>query len=122
MGKLGFDIEICEAHHRGKRDAPSGTAKHLADAIAETLTRARPIFHRDGGRLPGEIGIHSVRGGGVFGEHEVRLLGDNEELAVTHRALNRAIFARGALTLSRWLLAQRAGFYTLDDVEIEALG
>ena len=98
----GFDIGITETHHREKRDAPSGTALSLAAAIRE-------------GR-EGEIPISSVREGEVVGEHTVRFAGAAEELHLTHRALERGIFARGALAAGLWLASQPAGRYGMRDV------
>ena len=98
----GFDIDITETHHREKRDAPSGTALTLAAAIRE-------------GRA-GEIPISSVREGEIVGEHTVRFAGVAEELRLTHRALERGIFARGALAAGLWLASQPAGRYGMRDV------
>lgn len=98
----GFDIGITETHHREKRDAPSGTALSLAAAIRE----ARPA----------QIPISSVREGDVVGEHCVRFAGPGEELALTHRALQRDVFARGALAAALWLSSQAPGRYDMRDV------
>jgi 4-hydroxy-tetrahydrodipicolinate reductase len=98
----GFDIGITETHHRDKRDAPSGTALALAAAIRE----ARPA----------QIPISSVREGDVVGEHCVRFAGPGEELALTHRALQRDVFARGALAAALWLSSQAPGRYDMRDV------
>jgi 4-hydroxy-tetrahydrodipicolinate reductase len=95
----GFDISITETHHREKRDAPSGTALALAAAIRE-----------------GQIPISSVREGDVVGEHTVRFSGAGEQLCLTHRALERSIFARGALAAALWLSSQPAGRYEMRDV------
>ena len=76
---------------------------------------------RDGARKPQEIGVHAVRGGGVFGEHTIRLLGAHEELSLSHRAFSRSLFASGAITLSKWLSQQAIGFYELSDVHLEEL-
>jgi 4-hydroxy-tetrahydrodipicolinate reductase len=101
----GFDIGITETHHREKRDAPSGTALGLAAAIRE-----------DRGGHGGEIPISSVREGEVVGDHTVRFAGAAEELRLTHRALERGIFARGALAAAMWLASQPAGRYGMRDV------
>lgn len=98
----GFDIGITETHHREKRDAPSGTALSLAAAIRE-------------GR-EGEIPISSIREGEVVGEHTVHFVGAAEQLRLTHRALERGIFARGALAAGLWLASQPAGRYGMRDV------
>ncbi len=120
LSPLHFDIEILETHHRSKRDAPSGTAKLLGENLAELL-KVDTIYGREGKREQGEIGLASLRGGSVFGEHEVSFLGDNEEIRVSHRALNRQLFAQGALLLSQWLLAKKAGIYRPQDVSIEEM-
>jgi len=114
-----FEIEIAELHHRWKVDAPSGTAL----ALGRSAAAARGIEHdlaaqvRAGGaRQPGEIGYQVGRGGDVIGEHCVRFLGDGERLELTHRATDRALFARGALHAARWLVGRRPGLYSMRDV------
>lgn len=104
-----YDVTVVETHHRNKRDAPSGTAVALVDALA----RVSPT-------LAGTQ-IHSLRGGGNFGEHEIRFLGQAEEFTLSHRALSRSLFATGALRLARWLIRQRPGYFTLDAVELDSL-
>lgn len=118
LAKLGFDIEITETHHRQKRDAPSGTARFLAETLADGVPGLKITTDRDGARAPGELGVHAVRGGGVFGEHEIRLLGDDEEITISHRAFSRGLFASGALILARWLAGQRPGTFGLLDVTL----
>ncbi len=104
-----FDIEISEIHHRRKRDAPSGTALALGDAVCAArgcdLATARQMDRssRDRARAPGEIGFQVVRGGDVAGEHTVFFLGDGERLEISHRASDRSIFARGALLAAKKL-------------------
>jgi 4-hydroxy-tetrahydrodipicolinate reductase len=120
VSPLGFDIELIESHHRNKIDAPSGTAKFLAEGVART-TGKTTIYGRVGRRLESELGIASLRGGSVFGEHELRFLGDHEEITVSHRALSRTLFAQGAIHLSRWLLRQATGCYQLEDITIEEM-
>ena len=120
-GGLGaaFDAEIMELHHRWKVDAPSGTAIALARAIALGRGEAepeRPTTGRDGSRRAGEIGCQSSRGGDVAGEHTVLFLGDGERLELTHRASDRAVFARGALRAGRWLIGRDPGLYSMADV------
>lgn len=114
-----FDVEIIEMHHRMKKDAPSGTAK----AMAEVLQRGRKLnkirHGREGmvgERDPAEIGIHSVRGGDVVGDHTVIFAGDGERLELTHRASGRETFARGALRAARWVMGRPAGLYSMRDV------
>jgi 4-hydroxy-tetrahydrodipicolinate reductase len=120
-----FDIEIVEAHHRMKRDAPSGTALALGKAAAEgrgqTFDRSAAIAQpgaRLGGapRHDGEIGYAVVRGGDIVGEHAVLFAGIGESLTLSHRATDRAIFARGALQAAAWLVSQPAGQYFMRDL------
>jgi 4-hydroxy-tetrahydrodipicolinate reductase len=118
----GYDLEIVEAHHRGKEDAPSGTALSLGEAAARGRGESLDAVRRDGrsGRVgprpDGEIGFHAVRGGGVAGEHTVRFLGAGEELTLGHRAHSRELFADGALLAARWLVDRRPGRYAMADV------
>ncbi|MEE4638210.1 MAG: 4-hydroxy-tetrahydrodipicolinate reductase [Wenzhouxiangella sp.] len=110
-----FDIEIAEAHHRRKLDAPSGTALALGEAVAAARGLAladQAVMDRSAIRRPrpaGEIGFQVTRGGDVVGEHRVQFLGDGERLEVTHRATDRSIFARGALFAAEKLLGRDAG-------------
>lgn len=118
----GFDLEIFEAHHRRKVDAPSGTALFLAEAAArgrEVSLEERAVWSRHGqvgARESGEIGFQVVRGGDIVGEHTVFLCGEGERLELTHRATDRGIFARGALRAACWLATRRPGLYTMRDV------
>lgn len=118
----GYDLEIVEAHHRGKEDAPSGTALSLGEAAARGRGASLDAVRRDGrsGRVgprpDGEIGFHAIRGGGVAGEHAVRFLGAGEELTLGHRAHSRELFADGALLAARWLAGRAPGRYTMADV------
>lgn len=114
---LGFDVEIVETHHRAKKDAPSGTARFFADNIQKAVKGSKIVEDRSGARKAGEIGVHAVRGGGVFGEHEIRLIGDGEELKISHRAFSRQLFATGALVLARWLTKQKPGRHVLADID-----
>ncbi|MHB8816868.1 MAG: 4-hydroxy-tetrahydrodipicolinate reductase [Steroidobacteraceae bacterium] len=117
-----FDIEIIEAHHRMKRDAPSGTALALARAAGEARglapaeAMAAASVGRTGQRPQGEIGFAVVRGGDIAGEHTVLFAGPGEELRLSHRAGDRAIFARGALRAALWLLGQPPGRYGMTDI------
>jgi 4-hydroxy-tetrahydrodipicolinate reductase len=115
-----YDIEIFEAHHRHKVDAPSGTALLLGDAAAEGRGERlqRPVTLtgvQAGPRGGGGIGFSVVRGGDVVGEHDVRFLGTGEQLRLSHVATDRAIFARGALAAASWLVGRPAGRYTMAD-------
>jgi 4-hydroxy-tetrahydrodipicolinate reductase len=117
----GYDVEIVEAHHRNKVDAPSGTALLLARAAAEGRDRNLDeisVYGREG-RSPrgeGEIGIHALRGGAVVGEHRVIFYGLGEEVEVAHRALSRRTFATGALRAARFVAGAPPGLYSMRDV------
>ena len=113
----GFDIELLEAHHRHKVDAPSGTALMLAEAILAGLDRAGPFVHgREGHapRDPGEIGIHAIRAGGNPGEHTVLFASEQEEVRISHRAFTRQVFAAGAIRAARAVQGAAAGWYGPD--------
>lgn len=116
-----YDIEITEAHHNQKIDAPSGTAFALADAITAATGRSRAdhVYGREGqtgARRKGEIGIHALRMGDVVGDHTVYFVGGGERILLGHVAHNRDIFARGALRAAAFLAAARPGRYTMRDV------
>jgi 4-hydroxy-tetrahydrodipicolinate reductase len=113
-----FDVEILETHHRMKRDAPSGTALALGQVAATARGTALDEIAADraGPRRPGAIGFAVSRGGDVVGEHEVRFLGPGEQLVLAHRATDRAVFARGAITAALWLAQQPAGRYEMRDI------
>ena len=112
----GWDVEIVETHHNQKADAPSGTAKALLAAVDPA--GERPVVSgRDGivgARVPGEIGMHAVRGGTVAGTHEVHFFGTDEEVCLTHRAASRQIFVAGAVAAAKRLLGRSAGYYDFD--------
>jgi 4-hydroxy-tetrahydrodipicolinate reductase len=117
-----YDLEIVEMHHRHKRDAPSGTALALAEALAKAagvnLSRDA-VYGRQGDtgeRPPRQIGVHAVRGGDVAGEHRIILAGRGEVVEVVHRAHSRELFAVGALRAARFAVAARAGLYSMADV------
>ena len=124
LGPAEWDIEIVEAHHRRKADAPSGTALHLGEAAkCGRGGDAGEERGRDGTgltRAPGAIGYAAIRGGTVAGDHDVLFLGDGERLILSHRAESRAIFAHGALAAARFLKGKPAGLYSMRDV-IDAL-
>jgi len=123
LGPDVWDIEIVEAHHNQKADAPSGTALHLGEAAARGRGgKASDERGRSGTglkRAPGAIGYAAIRGGTVAGDHDVMFLGNGERIILAHRAESRAIFARGALAAARFLHGKPAGLYTMRDV-IEA--
>ncbi|MEY2557176.1 MAG: 4-hydroxy-tetrahydrodipicolinate reductase [Verrucomicrobiota bacterium] len=117
-----FDLEIMEAHHRLKKDAPSGTAKKLAEILCEVrkLDYAQNVSHgREGliGKRPAaEIGVHSIRGGDVVGDHTVTFAGRGERLELMHKASSRETFAAGALRAARWVVGRPPGLYSMEDV------
>ena len=116
---LGYDVEIVETHHRKKADAPSGTAKRLAEAAREARAGLRAVHGREGlaaTRAADEMAILALRGGDVIGDHTVHLLGDGERLELTHRATSRDLFAHGALRAARFLAKKPPGRYTMRDV------
>jgi len=116
---LSFDVEIVEAHHRAKVDAPSGTAERLRRAVDEARQGLRPVYGREGDvgpRRDDEIAVLAVRGGDVIGDHTVHFLGQGERLELTHRATNRDLFARGALRAARFVQGRPPGRYTMVDV------
>jgi 4-hydroxy-tetrahydrodipicolinate reductase len=118
----GFDLEIVEMHHRLKKDAPSGTAKTLAEILAEVRKQQLERVARHGRvgivgeRTAAEIGIHSVRGGDVVGDHTVVFAGVGERVELTHKASSRETFANGALRAAQWVVRQKPGLYDMQDV------
>ena len=118
----GFDLEVVEMHHRLKQDAPSGTARRLAEILAgeRGLDYAHDAAHGRqgliGARGPREIGMHAIRGGDVVGEHTVLFAGAGERVELTHRASSRETFAAGALRAAGWLVRQPPGLYDMEDV------
>lgn len=113
------DIEIFEAHHNRKKDSPSGTALLLARAIKDVFAEGEKkiVYGRTGKREKNEIGITSVRGGNIVGEHSVFFFGPNETLEIKHTAYSRDVFAEGAIKAAEFLLAKREpGLYTMDDL------
>ena len=113
----GYDIEITESHHNRKRDAPSGTANRLLEAVAEARDTIEPVYGREGEapRAPTEVGIHARRAGTITGEHEVLLAGPHEEVRLVHRAEDRGVFAAGAIDAAAWLAEQEPGRYGFSD-------
>lgn len=118
----GFDVEVVEMHHRTKKDAPSGTAMSLAKILAEARQAqlAKVIRHGregiTGERTTEEIGVHSLRGGDVVGDHTVVFATHGERLELTHRAASRETFANGALRAAQWVVKQKPGLYDMQDV------
>lgn len=118
----GFDIEVLEAHHNLKKDAPSGTAMKLAQVLAQArsldLDQAA-VYERKGitgERKSGEIGIQTLRAGDIIGEHTVLFGGLGERIEIIHRAHSRDTFVRGALRAVRWIVGQKNGLYDMHDV------
>ncbi len=118
----GWDIEISETHHRRKVDAPSGTALMMGESAARSRgrglsdVRVPPHDGQTGPRKPGSISFAVTRGGDVIGDHEIRFISDEEIISIGHRALNRALFAKGALHAARWAVMQKPGLYSMGDV------
>ncbi len=117
-----FDLEVIEMHHRMKKDAPSGTAKSLAEILAEVRNQQLEKVARHGRvgivgeRTSSEIGVHSIRGGDVVGDHTVIFANAGERLELTHKASSRDTFANGALRAAQWVVTQKPGLYDMQDV------
>ena len=120
LAASGFDMEIVEKHHNQKVDAPSGTALALADSINEAMDQQyHYVYDRSSRREKRdkkEIGIQSVRGGSIVGEHDVIFAGQDEVITFSHTAYSKAIFAKGALSAAKFLKGKAAGLYTMADV------
>jgi 4-hydroxy-tetrahydrodipicolinate reductase len=116
------DIEVIEAHHKHKVDAPSGTALLLGEAVAKSLGKSLDkdaVYAREGitgARPQGAIGFSSIRGGNIAGEHTVMFIGESERLEITHRVTDRKIFASGAMRAAKWIARQPKGYYNMHDV------
>ncbi|MFT5220474.1 MAG: 4-hydroxy-tetrahydrodipicolinate reductase [Planctomycetota bacterium] len=116
------DIEVIEAHHRNKVDAPSGTALKMGQVIAETLGRDLDdcaVYGREGQtgvRDRKTIGFESIRAGDIVGDHTVLFAGDGERIEITHKASDRMIYARGAIRAGKWLEQKSSGLYSMSDV------
>ena len=117
-----FDLEVVEMHHRLKKDAPSGTAKSLAEILADVRKEQLEKVARHGrvglvgARTASEIGVHSIRGGDVVGDHTVIFANVGERVELTHKASSRDTFANGALRAAQWLVQQKPGLYDMQDV------
>lgn len=117
-----YDIEIVEEHHRDKRDAPSGTALMLARAAADGRgvdLAKKSVYGRSGetgARKAGDIGFAVVRGGGIVGEHRVMFAGSQEVITLSHAAIDRGLFARGAVAAAKWAIGKPPGLYSMRDV------
>lgn len=113
----GYDVEIVEAHHRFKVDAPSGTALMLADEINSALGGHMTYStDRNGKRTDNEIGIQSIRGGNVVGEHDVMFIGSEETVTLSHHAASRSVFAKGSLDAALFIAGKTPGVYNMNDL------
>jgi 4-hydroxy-tetrahydrodipicolinate reductase len=118
----GFDVEIVEFHHNQKKDSPSGTAVRMGEIVADALGRdynQQAVYHREGmcgARTKEEIGMQTVRGGDIVGEHTVYFIGMGERIEITHRAMSRDMFARGAVRAAGWIAGQAPGLYDMQDI------
>lgn len=110
----GFDVELVEIHHRNKVDSPSGTAMALLEGSPGSVVFGR--LGNTGVRSASEVGVHSLRGGDVFGEHQVHLLGQGERLCLTHMTTDRSVLALGALRAARFVAGMGPGLYGMEDM------
>jgi 4-hydroxy-tetrahydrodipicolinate reductase len=117
-----FDVEIVELHHNRKKDAPSGTAVRMGEVVAEALGRDYnkvANYHREGicgERSKEEIGMQTIRGGDIIGEHTVYFIGMGERIEISHRAMTRDMFSRGSIRAAKWVITQQPGIYDMQDV------
>lgn len=115
--KDDFDIEIIEAHHHHKIDAPSGTAKMFLNSVIDA-TGFEAVYGRSGysPRKPNEVGVHAIRGGSIVGEHDVMYCGEDEVITLHHSAQSKKVFAKGAIKAANWLTDKPYGLYNMEDV------
>jgi len=112
-----YDIEVTEAHHRYKRDAPSGTAKTILEILDQELGTREKVYGRVGEtERKNEIGVHVIRGGDIVGDHSVLFAGNFECIEISHRAYDRAVFAQGAVRAARWVAGREPRIYTMQEV------
>lgn len=117
-----FDVEIVELHHNQKKDSPSGTAVRMGEIVADALDRdyqESAVYHREGmcgARTKEEIGMQTVRGGDIVGEHTVYFIGMGERIEITHRAMSRDMFSRGAVRAAAWIADKKPGIYDMQDI------
>jgi 4-hydroxy-tetrahydrodipicolinate reductase len=117
-----FDVEIVELHHNKKKDSPSGTAVRMGEIVADALGRDYnkvANYHREGicgERTKEEIGMQTVRGGDIVGEHTVYFIGMGERIEISHRAMTRDMFSRGSVRAAKWVVGQNPGLYDMQDV------
>lgn len=114
-----YDIEIIERHHRLKKDSPSGTAETIINELKKTRENYSVVYgrHSLSPRKANEIGVHSVRGGGVAGEHEVCFYGDYDTLKIVHTAQDKRLFAKGAVEAAKFIVNKNAGLYGMKDLK-----
>jgi 4-hydroxy-tetrahydrodipicolinate reductase len=112
-----YDIEVIEAHHRNKKDAPSGTAKTILQILDEEVGSRKKMYGREGmTERSEEIGVHVIRGGDIVGDHKVMFSKNFETIELSHRAYDRSVFATGALHAARWVVGKKPGIYGMSDV------
>lgn len=112
-----YDIEVLEAHHRNKKDAPSGTAKTILQILDEEAGTRQKMYGREGmTERKNEIGVHVIRGGDIVGDHKVMFSKNFETIELSHRAYDRSVFANGALHAARWVVGKKPGIYGMNDV------
>ena len=112
-----YDIEIIEAHHRNKKDAPSGTARTMLQIIDEEAGARQKVYGREGmTERKNEIGVHVIRGGDIVGDHKVMFSKNFETIELSHRAYDRSVFASGAIMAARWVAGKKPGIYGMSDV------
>ena len=113
----GFDIELTEKHHAQKKDAPSGTAKDIMKCIKDARPNTEFVFERknEQQRQTSQVGVFSLRGGSVVGEHTVEFFGEGQEVAILHKATDRQIFADGAIMVAKKIYKKNRGLYTIED-------
>lgn len=112
-----YDVEVTEAHHRHKKDAPSGTAKTILEILDQELGDREKVYGRVGAtERKNEIGVHVIRGGDIVGDHAVLFAGNFECIEISHRAYDRAVFAQGAVRAARWVVGREPRIYAMQDV------
>jgi len=112
-----YDIEVLEAHHRNKKDAPSGTAKTILKILDEEAGTRQKMYGREGmTERKNEIGVHVIRGGDIVGDHTVMFSKNFETIELSHRAYDRSVFATGAIHAARWVVGKKPGIYGMNDV------
>jgi 4-hydroxy-tetrahydrodipicolinate reductase len=112
-----YDIEVLEAHHRNKKDAPSGTAKTILQILDESTGTRKKLYGREGmTERKDEIGVHVIRAGDIVGDHKVMFSKNFETIEISHRAYDRSVFASGALLAARWVVGKKPGIYGMSEV------